>query len=187
MCRTVNVLKEEFVLHISKTVATKNQPQIYSWSKQFNAKLTVRFTSISASQFFGFEIEQQKSIGYTKRIYSVARCSLASWKASIIEEHLPSVVGKKDKTNKWAREKRRSVPGQEDTLHHREVLHENIPVWFGAQVAHSVADAQLDGSFQGRRCGLTKSHNRTILFFNFKRRNENLCSKHFSENVCTLK
>lgn len=51
------------------------------------------------------------------------------------------------------------VPGQEDALHHREVLHENISVWFGAEVAHSVADAQLDGSFQGRSCGLT-NHNR---------------------------
>lgn len=46
------------------------------------------------------------------------------------------------------------VPGQEDGLYHREVLHENISVWFGAQVSHSVADSQLDGSFQGACCGL---------------------------------
>ena len=47
------------------------------------------------------------------------------------------------------------VPGQEDALHHREVLHKNISVWFGAEVTHSVADAQLNGSFQGIRCRLT--------------------------------
>lgn len=95
--------------------------------------------------------------------------------------HLPSIVEKKREKLINEQEKRRSVPGQEDTLHHREVLHENIPVWLGAQVAHSVADAQLDGSFQGRRGGLTKSHKTTTLFLNFIKGKNNLYSKHFSE------
>lgn len=47
------------------------------------------------------------------------------------------------------------IPGQENALHHWEVLHENISVGFGAEISHSVTDAQLDGSFQGRRRGLT--------------------------------
>ncbi len=59
-----------------------------------------------------------------------------------------------------------SVPGQENALHHREVLHENISVWFRAEVSHSVTDAQLDGSFQGGRCGLTNKigKKKTYLF-----------------------
>lgn len=52
----------------------------------------------------------------------------------------------------------RSVPGQENTLHHRKVLHENIPVWFRAEVSYSVTDAELDGSFQDQRCRLTKHY-----------------------------
>lgn len=35
----------------------------------------------------------------------------------------------------------RSVPGEEDTLHHVEVLHEDIPLWFGAQAPHGVSNA----------------------------------------------
>jgi hypothetical protein len=34
-----------------------------------------------------------------------------------------------------------SVPGEKDALHHVEVLHEDITLWFGAQAAHSVSDA----------------------------------------------
>ena len=47
------------------------------------------------------------------------------------------------------------VPGQKSALHHGEVLHENISVWFGAEVSHSVTDAQLDGSLQSCCRGLT--------------------------------
>ena len=46
------------------------------------------------------------------------------------------------------------VPGQIHALHHREVLHENISIGLGAEVAHSIADAQLDGPFQGSGCRL---------------------------------
>lgn len=46
------------------------------------------------------------------------------------------------------------LPGEEDALHHVEVLHEHVSLWLGAQVAHSVANAQLDGPLQGGRCGL---------------------------------
>lgn len=73
-------------------------------------------------------------------------------------------------------EKRRSVPGQGDALHHREVLHENIPVWLGAQVSHSVADAQLDGSLQGRRCGLTQSHSGQDSVFQVQKGNDTAVS-----------
>lgn len=31
--------------------------------------------------------------------------------------------------------------GKEDALHHVEVLHEDISLWFGAQAAHSMSDA----------------------------------------------
>lgn len=54
------------------------------------------------------------------------------------------------------------VPGQEDALHHGEVLHENISVWLGAQVSHSVADAQLNGSFE---CGCCRLPNTAQLDF----------------------
>lgn len=50
------------------------------------------------------------------------------------------------------------VPGQEDALHHREVLHEDISVRFGAEVSHSITDAQLDGSFQCGCCGLPSKY-----------------------------
>lgn len=46
-------------------------------------------------------------------------------------------------------------PGEKDALHHVEVLHQHISLRFGAQVAHGVADPQLDGTFQGWRCGLS--------------------------------
>lgn len=49
---------------------------------------------------------------------------------------------------------RASPPGEEDALHHVEVLHEHIPLGLGAQVAHGVADAQLDGPLQGGGGGL---------------------------------
>ena len=46
------------------------------------------------------------------------------------------------------------LPGEEDALHHIEVLHEDVSLRLGAQVAHRVADAQLDGTFQGGGRGL---------------------------------
>lgn len=45
-------------------------------------------------------------------------------------------------------------PGEEDALHHVEILHEHVAFRLGAQVAHGVADAQLDGPLQGGRRGL---------------------------------
>ena len=45
-------------------------------------------------------------------------------------------------------------PGEEDALHDVEVLHEHVTLWLGAQVAHGVADAQLDGPLQGGGRGL---------------------------------
>lgn len=161
-CAEGGIVAEEFGLHLSKTEEAKsNLKFIFDPSNlmQTNCEVYQRWMckadSFSRSMFFSFFI------------FSLA---------SVFKERLPSVAEKKIQlTNEW--EKRRSVPGQEDTLHHREVLHENVPVWFGAQVAHSVADAQLDGSFQGRCCGLTKSHNRTILSFNFKREINNIFQK----------
>ena len=47
-----------------------------------------------------------------------------------------------------------SSPGEEDALHHVEVLHEDVSVGLGGQVSHRVADAQLDGSLQSRGGGL---------------------------------
>lgn len=41
------------------------------------------------------------------------------------------------------------IPGEKDALHHIEVLHQHVSLRLGAQVAHSVTDAQLDGTFQG--------------------------------------
>lgn len=46
------------------------------------------------------------------------------------------------------------LPGEEDALHDVEVLHEHVTLRLGAQVAHGVADAQLDGPLQSGRCGL---------------------------------
>lgn len=46
------------------------------------------------------------------------------------------------------------LPGEEDALHDVEVLHEHVTFWLGAQIAHRVADAQLDGPLQGGGCGL---------------------------------
>ena len=46
------------------------------------------------------------------------------------------------------------IPGEEDALHHVEVLHQHVPLGLGAQVAHGVVDAQHDGPFQGGRRGL---------------------------------
>lgn len=40
------------------------------------------------------------------------------------------------------------APGEENALHHVEVLHQHVPLGFGAQVADGVADAQLDGPLQ---------------------------------------
>lgn len=40
-------------------------------------------------------------------------------------------------------------PWEKDALHHVKVLHQHISLRFGAQVAHSVTNAQLDGTFQG--------------------------------------
>lgn len=48
------------------------------------------------------------------------------------------------------------TPREKDALHHVEVLHQHISLRLGAQVAHCVTDAQLDGTFQGRGCGLWK-------------------------------
>lgn len=47
-----------------------------------------------------------------------------------------------------------NTPGEEDALHHVEVLHQHVPLRLGAQVADGVADAQLDGPLQGRGGGL---------------------------------
>lgn len=47
-----------------------------------------------------------------------------------------------------------NAPGEENALHHVEVLHQHVPLRFGAQVADGVADAQLDGPLQGRGGGL---------------------------------
>lgn len=46
------------------------------------------------------------------------------------------------------------LPGEEDALHNIEVLHEHVTLRLRAQVAHGVADAQLDGPLQSGRCGL---------------------------------
>lgn len=48
-------------------------------------------------------------------------------------------------------------PWEKDALHHVKVLHQHISLRFGAQVAHSVTNAQLDGTFQGWRCGLSEA------------------------------
>lgn len=47
-----------------------------------------------------------------------------------------------------------NTPGEEDALHHVEVLHQHVPLRLGAQVADGVADAQLDGPLQGGGGGL---------------------------------
>lgn len=57
----------------------------------------------------------------------------------------------------WAvrtREDGPGLPGKEDALYNIEVLHEHVALRLGAQVAHGVADAQLDGPLQGGGCGL---------------------------------
>lgn len=41
-------------------------------------------------------------------------------------------------------------PGQKDALHHVEVLHEHISVGLGGEVADCVANAELNGTLQGR-------------------------------------
>jgi len=51
-------------------------------------------------------------------------------------------------------------PGEKYALHHVEVLHQHISLRLGAQVAHRVTDAQLDGTFQGRGCGLWRERER---------------------------
>lgn len=43
---------------------------------------------------------------------------------------------------------------KEDAFYHIKILHEYISLWLGAEVAHCVANAQLDGTFKGRGCGL---------------------------------
>lgn len=45
-------------------------------------------------------------------------------------------------------------PREEDAFHHVEILHEDISLRLGAEVANSISDAQLDCPFQGRRGGL---------------------------------
>lgn len=45
-------------------------------------------------------------------------------------------------------------PGQEDALHHVEVLHKHVSVGLGGEVAHCVANPELNGALQGRRRGL---------------------------------
>lgn len=45
-------------------------------------------------------------------------------------------------------EKREWEPGEEDALDHVEVLHEHVALGLGAEAAHGVSDAQLDGSLQ---------------------------------------
>lgn len=49
-----------------------------------------------------------------------------------------------------------TVPWEKDALDNVKVLHENISVWFGGQIADSVPNAELDGSSQGFSCGLKK-------------------------------
>lgn len=46
------------------------------------------------------------------------------------------------------------LPWEENTFYYIKILHENISLWFGAQASNRVCDAQLDGTFQGRRCSL---------------------------------
>lgn len=46
------------------------------------------------------------------------------------------------------------IPGEEDALHHVEVLHEHVSLRLRAEVAHCVPDPQLDGTLQGGRGGL---------------------------------
>lgn len=43
-----------------------------------------------------------------------------------------------------------NVPGEEDAFNHVEVLHEHISLGLGAEVANSISDTQLDGTFQSR-------------------------------------
>lgn len=48
------------------------------------------------------------------------------------------------------------LPWEENALHHIEVLHQDISLWLGAQVADCVPDAQLDGPLQGGGSGLVE-------------------------------
>jgi len=54
-----------------------------------------------------------------------------------------------------------TVPWEKDTLNNVKVLHENISVWFGGQIADCVPNAELDGSSQSFSCGLEKMHEET--------------------------
>ena len=47
-----------------------------------------------------------------------------------------------------------NTPGEEDAFHNVEVLHQHVPLRLGAEVAHRVADTQLDGPLQSRGGGL---------------------------------
>lgn len=47
--------------------------------------------------------------------------------------------------------KNKHTPWKKDALDHVEVLHEHISLRLGAQVAHRVADAQLNRTSQSRR------------------------------------
>lgn len=47
-----------------------------------------------------------------------------------------------------------ALAGEEDALDDVEVLHEHVPLGLGAEAAHGVSDAQLDGALQRRRRGL---------------------------------
>lgn len=38
-------------------------------------------------------------------------------------------------------------PWEKDALHHVEILHQHVSLRLGAQVAHGVTNAQLDGTF----------------------------------------
>lgn len=49
-----------------------------------------------------------------------------------------------------------NAPGKEDAFYHFKVLHEHVSFWLLAQASHTVCDAQLNGTFQSRRCCLKK-------------------------------
>lgn len=40
------------------------------------------------------------------------------------------------------------LPREKNALNHVEVLHEDISLWLGAQIADRVSDPQLDGALQ---------------------------------------
>lgn len=40
------------------------------------------------------------------------------------------------------------LPWEKNALHHVKVLHQDISLWLGAQIAHSISNPQLDGPLQ---------------------------------------